>query len=107
MPSYHVIVNVTSDEREKVQLDLTPEQLEEHVVKPFTDGRSIEIDGTSIASSDIVCLRIAEATRATSAIRGEISQNPYRQLMSSDFVDRYIANEGEDVTDHFITPCAS
>ena len=106
MSSYHVIAKAKSENVERVQLDLTLEQLDKLVVQPHKAGQAIKVDGTSIAPHDLVCLKITKAIRATSAIRDQIRSNAYQQLMSPAFTEKFIANEGDDVTDDFVTPCS-
>ena len=109
MQTYHVLVVYKSVMKEKVvckklaELDLTPHDLNELIVKSYNSGQAITVCETLIAMDDIVNIRITKPKESSWILRQRAEQSRYRQFLTHEDVDRHIVNCGEDVTDQFLT----
>jgi predicted nucleotide-binding protein len=91
----------TTDE---VRLDLTREQLEDRFLKPYREGRPIVIGGRTISASELERIRISHSEESSEVLLPVVREKQ-RRSNAITFIsdDWYVANEGKDVTDEYIT----
>lgn len=104
MPYQVRVSTKSSPSHDEVRLDLTAEELEERFLRPYREGRPIVIGGRTVAMSDLARLRI----NLTEETAGQLLPKVQAERRASSVVtfiqdEWYIANEGRDVTDDFIT----
>ena len=105
---YHVRISTKSNpSNDEVRLDLNKEQLEERFLVPYRQGRPIVIGGKTVAPVDLERIRINETSEESDALRPQIWAEMDRMnridspVLHSD--DWYVTEEGNNVTDNFIT----
>ena len=104
MQTYHILVTCESEEKDIAEVDLTVAELNERVICPYKSGKAIVVRGSLISRDEIICIKITEPIESSSFLRRKIQSNPMvRALATPEFEDRYIANEGRDMTDQFLT----
>jgi len=105
-PYYHVRITQKSARTDEVKLDLNEAQLKEKFLKPYKEGRPIVISGKTIPPDDIERIRINRTEKNSDELLPKIKRE---RRNKSGFVavgipdEWYVADEGEDVTDEFIT----
>lgn len=105
-PYYHVRITQKSARTDEVKLDFNESQLKEKFLKPYKEGRPIVISGKTIPPDDIERIRINRTEKNSDELLPKIKRE---RRNKSGFVavgipdEWYVADEGEDVTDEFIT----
>lgn len=107
VPYYHVRIWIqeSTENRSEVCLDLTREELKSRVLAPRQQGLPITVNGKTILLKNIDRIRINKTEQAAEELRPLVQQKRSNSLIGwlGSSVDWYIAMEGEDVTDEFIT----
>jgi hypothetical protein len=102
---YHVRLTVRGERHDEVKLDLDREGLEQRFVRPYRQGRTITVNGRSVASGEVQRMRVTASVESAEAFRPAVEQ----QLRNSSIVALggpsmtwLLAAKGRDVTDDFI-----
>ena len=111
MTYYHVRITPKSDiSHDELRLDLTLEELSERFLTPYNRARPIAIAGKTIPSDDIDRIRITRTAQESKQFREDVRARREAERRNSSVVviggpslDWHLADEGEDVTDKFIT----
>ena len=110
MAYYHVVVRMKAkDSRSDTWLDLSTDDLEQRVLRPYRQGKPIAMRGRVIDVYDIDRIRITKTEQDSTALRPAAVRERNRSRSSGIIaippisLDYYIADMGEDVTDEFIT----
>lgn len=103
---YHVRLTVRGEERDEVRLDLDRERLEQQFLRPYREGRTITVNGRSVASVEIQRIRVTGSAESAETFRPAVEQ----QLRGSSVVTLggpsmawRLAAKGRDVTDDLIS----
>ena len=103
MQTYHILVTCESEEMDIAEVDLMVAELNERVISPYKSGEAIVVRGSSISWDEIIRIKITEPIESSCFLRQRIQNSPtVRALVTLEFQDRYIANEGRDVTNQFL-----
>ena len=110
MPYYHVrITSKPALSKVDVELDLNLEKLTNRFIDPYKKGTPIVIDGRAIAAEDVGRIQINKTDQDSAYLNATILEQ-YRARRTVVGVDHrgrlsaaLLANNGEDVTDEFIT----
>ena len=102
---YHVRVSSKSNPyQDEVRLDLSFEELEQRFLLPYQAGRPIVIGGKTIPPDDLARIRINETQENSDQLRARVeSERRASMVVSGTPTEWYIADEGKEVTDEFIT----
>lgn len=103
---YHVRLTVRGEGHDEVRLDLDREGLEQRFLRPYREGRTITVNGRSVASGEVQRIRVTASVESAEAFRPAVEQ----QLRNSSVVTLggpsmtwLLAAKGRDVTDDLIS----
>ena len=100
---YHVLIKRRSNNaNDIVKLDLTLDQLQERILKPYSEGRGLFMSGISIPLVDIDMIRITETQETSSQLRPLAEEIRGKSGQFPTSLDWYIAEFGRNVTDELI-----
>lgn len=105
MPYYHVRITKRSRRtHDRLELDLTEDELMERIVNPFLGGKSFLCGGEPIDPFDVEVIHINETEKPSSEFIPEIRAERARSSVLVAISDRwYVTKKGRDVTRKFIT----
>src|SRR4051794_39779058 len=100
----HVIVGLKSDpHRDRVELDLSSEELARAIVAPFKARRRFAIDGEVINPDDVAYVRIRKTQESAASLLPLVrAQRRASRVEYSDRDEWFVASKGEDVTDAWL-----
>lgn len=100
---YHVRVSTLSQPSwDEVRLDLTEQDLEDRILRPYREGRPIVIGGVTVPPADLRRLRVSLTEKPSGELLAEAEQLKQRRPMAYP-IEWYIADLGSNVTDDVIT----
>ena len=105
MTYYHVrITQKLNGAKDETKLDLTLEELENQIVRPYKHGQTITINGRTILTKTIERIKISNSSAKSDYLQPNVIQNPKAAAFATTgSIRRYIVDSSEDVTDKFIT----
>ena len=105
MTYYHVrITQKLNGAKDETKLDLTLEELENQIVRPYKHGQTITINGRTILTKTIERIKISNSSAKSDFLQPNIIQNPRAAAFATTgSIRRYTVDSSEDVTDKFIT----
>src|SRR4051812_45994618 len=90
--------------RDTLALDKDEEWIEQHVVRPRAEGRATFIDGRVVSWDDVDELRVTWTEPASHDLITQIATRRRQAGVFASIPDAwYVAYEGKDVTDRFIS----
>ena len=90
--------------KDETKLDLTLEELENQIVRPYKHGQPITINGRIILTKTIERIKISNSSAKSDYLQPNVIQNPKAAAFATTgSIRRYIVDSSEDVTDKFIT----
>lgn len=102
---YHLCLTVRGERHDEVRLDLDRERLEQQFLRPYREGRTITVNGRSVASMEVQRIRVTASAESAEVFRPAVEQ----QLRNSSVVRLggpsmawLLAAKGRDVTDDLI-----
>ena len=104
---YHVRVSTKSSQRwGEVVFDLSEDELESRILVPYRTARSFMMRGKVIAADDVTQIRINRSEQPSADLRSALRasyRGRFRTASDAAPEDWQVADQGEDVTDQFIT----
>ncbi|HUT75308.1 MAG TPA: nucleotide-binding protein [Armatimonadota bacterium] len=102
---YHVRITTKSNpSHDEVKLDLTKPQLTKRFVEPYCRGRPIVSGGKTITTDDIERIQISFTEQLSEMLLPLIRKERQASIVQTLIPDEwYVAENGKDVTDDFIT----